>query len=94
MPKAKGKTGAKNRRRGKGDADGQKRELEVKEDGQEYAQVEKMLGNGRLTAQCMDGNKRLCHIRGKMRKQVWVAVGDIILVSLRDYQDAKADVRF
>jgi len=59
MPKAKGKTGGKNRRRGKGDADGQKRELEFKEDGQEYAQVEKMLGNGRLTAQCMDGNKRL-----------------------------------
>ena len=27
-----------------------------------------------------------------MRKKVWVAVGDIILVSLRDYQDAKADV--
>ena len=40
MPKAKGKTGGKNRRRGKGDADGQKRELEFKEDGQEYAQVE------------------------------------------------------
>lgn len=51
-----------------------------------------MLGNGRLEAQCFDGNKRLCHIRGKMRKKVWVAVGDIILVGLRDYQDAKADV--
>jgi len=92
MPKNKGGKGGKNRRRGKGDIDGQKRELEFKEDGQEYAQVEKMLGNGRLTAYCMDGNRRLCHIRGKMRKKVWVAQGDIILVSLRDYQDQKADV--
>lgn len=30
--------------------------------------------------------------RGKMRKRVWVNAGDIILVSLRDYQDSKADV--
>merc|ERR1719229_742774 len=41
---------------------------------------------------CFDGTKRLCHIRGKMRKKVWVGQGDIILVGLRDYQDAKADV--
>lgn len=27
-----------------------------------------------------------------MRKRVWVNAGDIILVSLRDYQDGKADV--
>lgn len=36
----------------------------------EYAQVTKMLGNGRLEAMCFDGNKRLCHIRGKLRKKV------------------------
>src|SRR5258708_29453482 len=29
-----------------------------------------MLGNGRLEAQCFDGEKRLAHIRGKMRKKV------------------------
>ena len=27
-----------------------------------------------------------------MRKKVWVAAGDIVLVGLRDYQDEKADV--
>ena len=36
----------------------------------EYAQVTKMLGNGRLEAMCFDGTKRLCHIRGKLRKKV------------------------
>lgn len=29
-----------------------------------------MLGNGRLEAFCFDGIKRLCHIRGKLRKKV------------------------
>lgn len=42
-----------------------------KEDGQEYAQVVKMLGNGRLEANCFDGTSRLCHIRGKLRKKVY-----------------------
>ena len=90
MPKNKGK-GGKNRRRGKNEGD-EKRELVFKEDGQEYAQVLRMLGNGRLEAQCIDGVKRLCHIRGKMRKKVWVNNGDIILLGLRDFQDEKADV--
>ena len=29
----------------------------------------RMLGNGRLEAQCIDGVKRLCHIRGKDEKK-------------------------
>ncbi|KDD74575.1 hypothetical protein H632_c1213p0 [Helicosporidium sp. ATCC 50920] len=99
MPKNKGK-GGKNRRRGKNESE-EKRELIFKEDGQgtfgrrvtlREVQVLRMLGNGRLEAHCMDGTKRLCHIRGKMRKKVWVNVGDVVLVGLRDYQDQKADV--
>lgn len=58
----------------------------------EYAQVLRMLGNGRLEASCFDGKQRLCHIRGKMRKKVWVNQGDIILIGLRPYQDDKADI--
>merc|ERR1712048_1472675 len=41
---------------------------------------------------CFDGTKRLCHIRGKLRKRQWINAQDIILVGLRDYQDQKADV--
>jgi len=91
MPKNKGK-GGKNRRRGKNDNDEEKRELIVKEEGQEYAQVLRMLGNGRLEGYCFDGKNRLCHIRGKMRKKSWVSTGDIILIGLREFQDEKADI--
>jgi translation initiation factor 1A len=92
MPKNKGK-GGKNRRRGKNDTETVKRELVFKgEIDQEYAQVLRMFGNGRLEAQCFDGQKRVCHIRGKMCKKVWINVGDIILVGLRSYQDEKCDV--
>jgi len=94
MPKNKGK-GGKNRRRGKNENDSVKRELILKEEGQAYAQVTRILGNGHLEAFCFDnagGKKRLCHIRGKLRKKQWINQGDVILVGLRDYQDDKADV--
>jgi translation initiation factor 1A len=55
--------------------------------------VIKMLGNGRLEALSLDDQqKRLCHIRGKLRKKVWINTADIILIGLRDFQDEKADV--
>ncbi|CBK21450.2 uncharacterized protein [Blastocystis hominis] len=91
MPKATGK-GGKTRKRGKNDNEDYKRELEFKEDGQEYGRVNKMLGNGRVECYCFDGKTRLCNIRGKMRKKVWIGVGDIVLIGLRDFQDDKADI--
>ena len=63
-----------------------------KEEGQEYAQVTKMLGNGYVEAMCFDGERRIAHIRGKMRKKVWITQGDIVLLSLREFQDNKADI--
>ena len=71
------------------------RELEFKsiEDNQEYAQVTKLLGNCRCTVFCIDGMERLAHIRGTMtKKKQWVKIGDIILVSLREFEQSKCDV--
>ena len=78
-------------RRKRAQAD-KKRDMPLREDGQVYASVTKMLGNGRLMAVCGDGVERLCTIRGSMRKREWVQVGDTVLVALRDFQDHKADV--
>jgi translation initiation factor 1A len=88
--KGKGK-GGKNRRRGKSQ-NTTKRELILREEDQEYAQITKMLGNGRVQASCFDGVVRIAHIRGKLRKKVWMAQGDIILVALRDFQEGNCDV--
>mmetsp|Transcript_33117 Transcript_33117/g.76369 ORF Transcript_33117/g.76369 Transcript_33117/m.76369 type:complete len:101 (-) Transcript_33117:293-595(-) len=51
-----------------------------------------MLGNGRCECFCFDGVTRLGHIRGKMRKKVWITAGDIVLVGKRDFQDEKVDI--
>lgn len=68
------------------------RELIFKEEMQEYAQTVKLFGDSRMEVQCLDGVKRIGHIRGKMRKKMWIANGDVVLVSLREYEKDKCDI--
>ena len=93
MPKNKG-AGGKNRRKGKG-GPAKPKELVYKEDGEEYGQISKSLGNGFMEVTCFSstGNiSRRAHIRGSMRKKVWMAVGDIVLISTRGYQEQTCDI--
>lgn len=71
------------------------RQIPFKEDLQDYGVVQNLLGNGRLKVLCLtDKVERLGTIRGNMYKKVWINKDDIILVSLREYQDDKCDVIF
>jgi translation initiation factor 1A len=88
MPKNKGK-GGKNFKKGKKSGEGDRRELEYKEDGQEYAQVTKLLGDGRVSLVCYDGIARMGVIRGTLIRRVWINAGDIVLVGLRDFEKGK-----
>jgi translation initiation factor 1A len=55
--------------------------------------AKKMLGFDRLLISCQDGNERLCRIRGKMKRRMWIRLGDIVLVSPWDFQsDTRGDV--
>ena len=62
------------------------RELQFKEDGQEYAVVDKMLGNGWCAVTCTDGTKKTAHIRGSFRKKVWINPNDVVLLGLREFE--------
>jgi initiation factor 1A len=64
------------------------------EDGELYAQVTKMLGNGMCHVLCQDNKTRLCFIRGKFRgrgkRDNMISNGKWILIGLRDYESEKA----
>jgi translation initiation factor 1A len=80
--------------------------LELKTDNQSYACITKLLGHGRVycnvySVELIDGSpsfnasERLGIIRGAMRKKKqWVKNGDIVIVSIRDYQDDKVDILY
>ena len=73
------------------------RELVLPEKDQYYALVNKLLGNCRVTVSYVDPKKGVIEILSKMRKTLkrkkqWVKVGNYVLISLRDFEDGKADV--
>jgi len=49
----------------------------------------KLLGYDRVLVKCQDGRERLCRIRGKMKRRVWIREGDIVLVSPWEFQTDK-----
>ena len=51
-----------------------------------------MLGDCRIRVVCWDKKERLAIIRGKLKKRCWINKSDLILVSLREYEDDKCDV--
>jgi translation initiation factor 1A len=55
----------------------------------------KMLGADRIMVSCQDGKQRLCRIRGKLKRRVWIRNGDVVLVSPWDFQfEARGDIFF
>lgn len=55
--------------------------------------VELMLGSDKLRVQCDDGKERIVRIPGKLRKRVWIRVGDLIVLKpWKVMSDRRADV--
>jgi translation initiation factor 1A len=53
----------------------------------------KMLGAERITVRCQDGKERMCRVRGKLKRRVWIREGDIVLVSPWDFQqETRGDI--
>ena len=86
------KKGGKKHKRNKKQDDTFEKNLRLKEEGQEYAQIIKCLGNCRFNVLCFDGKERMATMCGTMRKRRFINQDDIVLVSLRDWQDAKCDI--
>jgi translation initiation factor 1A len=53
----------------------------------------RMLGFDRILVRCQDGKERLCRVRGKLKRRVWIRKGDVVLVSPWDFQpDKRGDI--
>lgn len=61
-------------------------EFVAREEGTHYGRVLRNLGHMNLLVYCNDGKQRICHIRGAMRRRMWVNIGDIVLVSYREFE--------
>lgn len=91
------KGGNKSKKQKNSTIDPVQRILEFKntEEFQEYAQIKKALGNSRFEAYFFDGKTRIAHCgKGLKRNKMFVKVGNLVIVSLRTFQDLKCDILY
>lgn len=69
-----------------------KRTMIYKQDMEEYAQIIRMLGDRRVTVMFPNKEEFIAMIPGRFRKRCWMKVGDVVVVSRRDFQDSKMDI--
>ncbi len=66
--------------------------------GEIFSLAEQLLGASRIRVMCEDGKSRLGRIPGKIKKRMWVRVGDVVLImpwadmTVRKGKDPKAHI--
>jgi len=68
------------------------KELVLPKEGEVLGRVVKLPGGDHVIVRCTDGKVRICRIRGKMKRRMWVRENDVVLVVPWDFQDKKADI--
>jgi translation initiation factor 1A len=87
-----GKNNGQARNRNKTDSGGASTLLFTDGDNQQYAVLGPAMGNNRFNVIMPDFRRVTGIIRGSLRKRVWFMNGDMVIVSIRDFQDDKVDI--
>jgi translation initiation factor 1A len=68
------------------------KELLLPDQGEILGRVIKQSEGDLLIVKCIDGRTRLCRIRGKLKRRMWVRENDLVLVAPWDFNGDKADI--
>lgn len=67
--------------------------IRIPKQGEVLGLAVQMLGAGRIRVECEDGLTRICRIPGKLRKRVWIKLGDLVMVEPWKVQpEERADI--
>lgn len=68
------------------------KELVLPEAGELLGRVVKLSGGDHLIVKCTDGKTRLCRIRGKLKRRMWIKDNDVVLLAPWDFDNNRADI--
>lgn len=55
--------------------------------------LESRLGASRMMVRCLDGKRRVCRIPGRLKRELWLREGDVIIVEPWDFRgEEKGDI--
>lgn len=52
------------------------------------------VGAGRMLISCMDGKTRNCRVPGRLRREMWLREGDVVIIEPWEFDDEKGDVLY
>jgi len=57
--------------------------------------ITQRVGAGRMLVSCMDGKTRNCRVPGRLRRELWLREGDVVIVEPWEFDgDTKADILY
>ncbi len=62
--------------------------------GEVFGIASQLLGAARIRVMCEDNTSRMGRITGKMKKEMWIREGDLLIVRPWGFQEGKADILF
>ena len=65
------------------------KELVLPGEGQFLGKVNKLLGGDNVLVRCADSKTRMCRIRGKMKRRMWIRENDVVLIAPWDFDNKR-----
>ncbi|MDD5700163.1 MAG: translation initiation factor eIF-1A [Candidatus Nanoarchaeia archaeon] len=54
--------------------------------------IEQRLGGNKMLVNCLDGKTRNCRVPGRLKRELWLRPGDVVIVKPWEFDKDRADV--
>jgi len=56
--------------------------------------ITQRVGAGRMYVSCMDGKTRNCRVPGRLRRELWLREGDVVIIEPWEFDNDRGDILF
>jgi translation initiation factor 1A len=56
--------------------------------------IEQRCGGNKMLVKCLDGKTRNCRVPGRLKRELWLRPGDVVIIELWELDKNKGDVIF
>jgi translation initiation factor 1A len=56
--------------------------------------IEQRFGGNKMKVTCLDGKERNCRVPGRLKRELWLRPGDVVIVEPWELENMKGDIIF
>ena len=68
--------------------------VKLPRNGEVIGVIEQRLGGNKMLVNCLDGKTRNCRVPGRLKRELWLRPGDVVIIELWELDKDKGDVIF